>query len=464
MISFEKISKFNLKYELMYHYVRFVHNCIFYKNYNVLHKERIPKGVPVVAICNHQNGLSDALGILFAFAKDGRRPVFIARSDIFRKTLWAKLLRFLKIMPAFRATDSWAGGDLSENDAIFNISARILADENKVVCLFPEAGHQDCRTLGSFKKGFARIAFKAAEMTNFEKPIYILPMGNHYSNYFSFQSNLMINIGEAFEFSDLYPIYKEHPARAQSLLTERARPIVENLMLNIKEADYYDQYDMLRNLYDKELVKKRKQKTSYFPNLLEADKTIVAAIDNLKEENPQEFDSLMQKTFAYIRKTEKLHLRDWVFSQKLTISGTIMRFFGSLILLPFIIFGFVNNFIPFNTSTLITRKIKDPMLHSSFHFVMGTLFTFPLWYLIIFLVLLFVVGGVLGKWWVALIYVVSLPISLILYLRGKVKWIKLYNRIRRFRFVFTGNKTFREAVELREEIVTILRKIVKTND
>ena len=464
MISFEKVSKFNLKYELMYYYVRFVHNFIFYKNYKVLHAERIPKGVPVVAICNHQNGLSDALGILFAFSKDGRRVVFIARSDIFRKNLWAKLLRFLKIMPAFRAADSWAGGDLSENDAVFNISARILAKENKVVCLFPEAGHQDCRTLGTFKKGFARIAFKAAEMTNFEKPIYILPMGNHYSNYFSIQSNLMINIGEAFEFSDLYPIYKEHPARAQHLLTKRARPTVENLMLNIKEIDYYEQYDMLRNLYNKELVAKRNQKTSCFPNLLEADKTIVAAIDNLKEESLQEFDSLMKKTLAYIRKTEKLHLRDWVFCQKLTIFGTITRFIGSVILLPFIAFGFINNLIPFNASTLITRKIKDEMLHSSFHFVMGTLFTFPLWYLIIFLVLLFVVGGDLGIWWVALTYVVSLPISLILYMRGKIMWIKLYNRIRRFRFVFSGNKTFREAVELREEIVTILRKIVITND
>ena len=464
MISFEKISKFNFKYELLYHYVWFVHNFIFYKHYKVLHKERIPKDVPVVAICNHQNGLSDALGILFAFGKDGRRPVFIARSDIFRKNLWAKLLRFLKIMPAFRATDKWAGGDLSENDAVFNISAQILADENKVVCLFPEAGHQDCRTLGTFKKGFARIAFKAAEMTNFEKPIYILPMGNHYSNYFSFQSDLLINIGEPFEFSDLYPIYKEQPAKAQRLLADRARSIVEELMLNIQDTEYYEQYDMLRGLYEKELVKQRNQKISYFPNLFEADKTIVAAIDNLKEENPQEFDSLMKKTLAYIRKTEKLHLRDWIFRQKLTFSGTIMRFIVNIILLPFLIFGFINNFIPFNASTLITRKIKDPMLHSSFHFVMGTLFTFPLWYLIIFLVLLFVVGGIFGKWWIALTYIASLPISLILYLRGKIMWIKLYNRIRRFRFVFSGNRTFREAVELRQEIVKILRKIVKTDN
>jgi 1-acyl-sn-glycerol-3-phosphate acyltransferase len=455
MINFEKISKFNLKYELLYRYVRIVHNFIFYRGFTILHKERIPKNVPVVAICNHQNGLSDALGILFAFAKDGRRPVFIARADIFRKNLWAKLLRFLKIMPAFRASDRWAGGDLTENETIFNVSAKILADENKVVCLFPEAGHQDCRTLGTFKKGFARIAFRAAEMVNFEKPIYILPIGNHYSNYFSFQSRLLISIGEPFEFSDLYPIYKEHPERAQKMLADRARPIVEKLMLNISDAEHYEHYDMLRTVYQKDFVKANNKNTCYFPNLLEADKKIVASIENLKEQNPQEFDNLMQKTFKYIRNLEKLHMRDWIFRQKHTLLDTIWRVILCVVLLPFILFGFVNNFIPFNASTLITRKIKDQMLHSSFHFVMGVLFTFPIWYIIIFLTLLLFV-----KWWIALIYIASLPLSLILYFQGKILWIKLYNRLRRFRFVFTGNKIFRDTVALRAEIIKILKKIV----
>jgi len=460
MISFEKISKFNLKYEMLYRYIRLVHNFIFYKKFDVLHAERIPKGVPVVAICNHQNGLSDALGILFAFDKDGRRPVFIARADIFRKNLWAKLLRFLKIMPAFRAQDSWAGsGDVAENSAIFNLSARILAEENKVVCLFPEAGHQDNRTLGNFKKGFARIAFQAAEMLNFEKPIYILPMGNHYSNYFTIQSNLMINIGEPFEFSDLYPIYKQHPERAQKMLADRARPIIENLMLNIRDAKHYEHYDMLRNMYEKDLVKERGQKVSYFPNLLQADKDIVSEVENLEKENPEKFDVLMKKTFQYIRLTEKLHLRDWVFRQKLSFIGTIGRFILGIILFPFIAFGFINNFIPFNASTLITRKIKDQMLHSAFHLVMGSLLTFPLWYLIIFLILLIFV-----KWWVALIYIATLPLSLILYLRGKIMWIKLYNRIRRFRFVFTGNRFFNEAVELRKDIIKILKETLRTKN
>lgn len=122
MISFENINKPNIKYSLLHRYVNLAHKYIYYRKYYVLNKERIPKNEPIVAISNHQNGLSDALGILFAFKKDGRYPVFIARADIFKREIAAKLLRFLRIMPAFRAVDVGKEG-LDDNDAIFNKSA-----------------------------------------------------------------------------------------------------------------------------------------------------------------------------------------------------------------------------------------------------------------------------------------------------------------------------------------------------
>ena len=457
MISFDKITKKNVKYELLYRYVRFAHNLIFYKKYQVENKHNIPKGKPIVAICNHQNGLSDALGILFAFSKDGRRPVFIARADIFRKELWAKLLRFLRIMPAFRKQDTWAGsGDVSENEKIFNISADIVAKENNVVCLFPEAGHQDRHTLGTFKKGFARIAFKAAERTEFKKPIYILPMGNHYSNYFSFQSSLLMNIGEPFEFSDLYDLYKEQPERAQKILTDRARPKVEALMLNIKSEEYYEEYEMLCRVYCRNLIEKNGGNPNNFKERFWAKKRIVESIEHIEHNEPERFKELIGKTHRYVRLLEKFHLRDWIFRNEPTIGGSLLRFGVGMLLLPFVVAGFLINFLPFNASTLITRKIKDQMLHSSFHFVVGALFAFPLWYIISFLVLLIFV-----RWWIALIFVALIPLSLVIYAYGKTVWRKLYDRLRRFQLWFKGNRFFREATDLRKDIIKDMQEIMK---
>ena len=454
MISFDNINKPNIKYTLLYKYVNFVHNYIFYRHYYVLHKERIPKGKPVVAISDHQNGLSDALGILFAFKKDGRYPVFIARADIFKKEIAAKLLRFLRIMPAFRAVDVGTEG-LDGNDAIFNKSAEILT-ENGVVCLFPEAGHEDCHHLGTFKKGFARIAFNAAEMTDFKEPIYIQPMSNHYSDYFTIRTKLIITFGEPFTFEDLYDIYKEHPQRAQKILADRARVKVEELMLDIKDKELYEEYDIIRTIYDREYLAKQGKSSHYFPNMLEADKKIVASLDELREKDHKEFHTLMNQAKEYNRLLDKLHLRDWVFRQKLSFGSFLFRCLLAILVIPFVVYGFIVNFIPYNLSTLITRRIKDQMLHSSFHFVIGTLFAFPLWYLILFIT----VWIATGTWWIALIYLVSLPLSLVIYFHSKIMVKKQYNRLRRFRFWFRGNRFYLRAIELREEIIKTMNKLL----
>jgi len=456
MISFENINKPNWKYTLMHKYVNPIHNYIFYRRYYVLHSERIPKNEPVVAICNHQNGLSDALGILFAFRKDGRYPVFIARADIFKKEIAAKGLRFLRIMPAFRAVDVGKEG-LEGNDEIFNKSAQILVEDNGVVCLFPEAGHEDCHHLGTFKKGFARIAFSAAEATNFEKAIQILPMSNHYSDYFGARNKLIITIGEPFTFEDLYDLYKQHPQRAQKLLADRARERIKSMMLDIEDKDLYEEYDIIRRIYSKEYVKKQGLSGRYFPNIFEADKKIVSALDEFRTGDNEKFNTLMTQAKEYSRILEKLHLRDWIFGQKLSFGTFLLRCLLAILVIPFMIYGFIVNFIPYNASTLVTRRIKDQMLHSSFHFAMGALFSFPLWYLISFIA----AWCITGIWWIALIYLISLPVSLVLYIHSKIIIKKQYNRFRRFRFWFRGNRFYLRAIELRKEIVGTVEKLVK---
>lgn len=454
MIDFENVNKPDFKYELLYRYVNFVHNHVYYQKFYVIHPERIPHNEPLVIICNHQNGLSDALGVLFSLRKDGRRPVFIARADIFKREIAAKALRFLKIMPAFRVQDTGVE-NLGENAAIFNKSARILLDDG-VVGLFPEAGHEDCHHLGTFKKGFARIAFQAVEMSDFKKPVKIVPLAHHYSNYFGVQGKLMITVGEPFGFEDLYELYKEHPQRAQKVLADRARVVVKSMMLDVEDLSLYDQYYMLCTAYRSTYLKNKHLKSSYFPNHLEADKAVVACLDHYREEDQSGFDQLMDHTYEYIRNIERLHLRDWIFGKKLSLGGFLFRFVLASLLIPLVLFGFLYNFIPFNVSSLVTRRIKDEMLHSSFHFVIGALFAYPLWYIITSIVW----WTTTGLWWLVLVNLIALPLSLIIYQHGKVLWKKLYNLVRRFKFFYRGNKSYWRAIELRSYMIKTLDQLM----
>lgn len=453
MINFENVEKSGIKYKLLYKYCRFVHNNLYYSKFYILNKEKIPEKQAIVLISNHQNGLSDAMGLIFALRNKTKVPVFIARADIFKKKLNAKLLRFLRIMPAYRQQDT-GKENLGENEKIFSKSARILL-ENGVVGLFPEAGHEDCHHLGTFKKGFARIAFQAAEMSNFEKKIYILPCSNHYSNYFGFQNKLIITIGEAFTFDDLYPLYKEQPKRAQKLLADRARTLVKPLMLDIEDKNLYEEFIILKNIYAKILVKKRKQKISYYPNIFEAEKDIVNQIQNLKITNEIKFNEIIDKAHKYTHKIDKIHLNDIVISEKFNLAIFLFRFFIAILITPFLIYGFINNFFAYYSTTLITRRFKDQMLHSSFAFGFRSLLTFPLCYFVGFALCWFFTG----IWWIALIYFISLPLSLVVYLRGKSLWQRQLQRFRKFRYWLEGFYLYRQSVELRNEIITELDEI-----
>jgi len=356
-------------------------------------------------------------------------------------------------MPAFRKQDTGTE-NLGENQKIFSKAARILLDDG-IVALYPEAGHEECHHLGTFKKGFARIAFQAAEMSNFEKEIYILPCSNHYSNYFGFQNKLIITIGEPFTFADLYDKYKEHPERAQKILTDRARVIVKDLMLDIPDLALYEEYDILRTLYAKILCKRNNKKTSYYPNIMEAEKQIVAAVDNLRTENPEEFAELMKKADSYTRKVDKLHLSDHVISEKFGFGMFLLRFFYAIFLIPIMVYGMLSNVIAYNIPTLITRRFKDQMLHSSFHFGFCTLLTLPFFY-----ITLSVIVFCLTNWWIALIYFASLPLSLIIYLNGKIIWQRQLQRFRKFRYWFKGFYIYRQACELREELISKLDTLI----
>ncbi len=454
MISFKDIHKPDWKYTALSPYVELMHNFVFYKNFYVLHRERIPKNKPIVAISNHQNGLSDALGVLFTFSKDKRYPVFIARGDIFKKPWAVKGLRFLRIMPAFRRQDV-GFANVKHNEEIFDQAADVL-NNNGVVALFPEAGHQDRHFLGTFKKGFARIAFRAAAKRDFKEPVYVLPMSNHYTNYFSVQGQLVMTVGEPIDISYLYDTYQENPNLALKLLTDRAREVVESLMLNIKNKEFYEEYEMICEIFSREILVKEGKAFNYLPDQLDASKRIVARLEQLEQEDPDKHAQLMEDTYQYIRAIEKLHLRDWIFAKKISVVGFLGSSLLGLILAPIVIVSWLLYFIPFNVSFLITRKIKDQMLHSSFHFALWTLVTYPIWFIILSLV----IGFSTHLWWLIPILFVLCLMSVIYYFRGKTLLKKLYNRVRRGRFWFRGDFRYRNAVARRANIVKTMHEVM----
>ncbi|HXK74824.1 MAG TPA: 1-acyl-sn-glycerol-3-phosphate acyltransferase, partial [Bacteroidales bacterium] len=385
MINFEKIHHFSRPYDIYNRYLRFCHNYLYYKKVHVVGRENIPaRGIPTFVISNHQNGLMDALAILYLF-DDYRQPVYIARGDIFKKDFVARILRFLKIMPTFRSRD---GGrrDIQQNNVTFQIAANVL-NSGGTLAIFPEAGHQAGHFLSTFKKGFPRIAFKAEELSNFELNLQILPLNIHYSNYFNFRSELLVTVGKPFTIDEYFELYKKEQNQAYLELNNKARAIVKSLMLDIENKTYRLEFEQLLQLYHTPLKTLKKKEENYLYTQLQEDIHIVSQLSQLEEENHQLFKKLMNKTRIYRKGVEKLQFRDWLINnEEIDIFYLVKKGLFLLFFFPLFLFGFLHNIIPFSLPNLLKRKIKDPMLHSSLHFAVSVLISFPVFYLLIFII------------------------------------------------------------------------------
>lgn len=453
-LDFSRVNKKDLLYEIAFKYLHFVHNYVYYRQYRVNGRENLPKDEGYLVISNHQNSLNDALGILFATGR--KHPVFIARADIFNKPAIGKILRWLRMMPAYRVRDGV--DELGKNEEIFRQAARVITEGDPIV-LFPEALHQNGRYLGTFKKGFARIAFETVEKTDFQMKLKIVPMANNYSDYFRFQSKLNMNIGEPFDFTDLYDVYKEHPERARYLLAQKAHDAVEKLMVNLDDIPNYDALETLCTVYRKNYIKANKiRPAGSITSETKADQAMAIRLRKVRNEDPDSYSALIEKAKEYGDLLKELKLRDWIFTKRRhPFIGIIVRTILWLLFIPVWLVCALLNFIPFFSGFIFTKKVKDKLLHPSFHFTVGTLVTGPIWYLIVAVT----VALVSHTWWYGLVALILLPFTIIIFSRSTGSLKKLVNRFRRSSFVAKRDKRFFRALDLREQIVAYMDGLMK---
>lgn len=206
-----------------------------YRNVTITGVGNIPSDGAVILAPNHCNTLMDALVVL---ASRPEATVFGARADVFKNPTAARTLRFLRILPMVRARDGMREV-LKNNDTIDQIT-EVLEDGVKY-CMFCEGTHRAKHSLMSVKKGIMRIAFKANERFGGEKPVYIVPIGLEYGDYFRFQTSVKISYGDPINVTRFL---SEHEGLGEAeLYKELGDMIHDGIMKQITylpDDDFYD--------------------------------------------------------------------------------------------------------------------------------------------------------------------------------------------------------------------------------
>ena len=377
-----KIQDRNLGYSILKPYVDFLIKCSYNKILRV-GKEKLPKDGAIILAPNHTNTLMDALVVL---SSDKNRKVFVARADIFRFPVLAKIFTFLKIMPIMRLRDGFRA--VKQNQEIIDKAVDVLKDRVPF-CIFPEGTHQAKYSMLPISKGIFKIAFQAHEELS-DTPLYIVPVGIRYGDFFRFRSSVRLEFGEPINVGEYIA---EHAEQTQSeqmngmkdMLTERLRSVIlyvpndENYNATIETCAALESYEVTQ------LGSENKAKHALDIQLL-ANRATLKRIEALKESNPDEAAKLFELANEAYQLRRKMGIDIASISVKKPLLSRTVRNIITLCTLPYTMSASILASPVVLLSQFISTKIKDPAFGNSIKFVVNLV----LWTLLV------VVYGVLA--------------------------------------------------------------------
>lgn len=374
-----------------------------YRKFQVEGLENIPQDGSVIWASNHTNALMDPMVML---SSTRGRKVFVARADIFKKEWACKALSFLRVMPIYRIRDGINA--VKHNDEAIAQATGVIMDGVPFV-IFPEATHRPKHSLLKLSKGIFHIAESAIEQSKDGRPVYILPIGIEYGDYFRFRTEVLIRFGKPINISEFI---REHSDESQPVVMLKMR---ELLTARLAEQIVYipddEDYDAIW-----EYVKLKADNPDYFRKTLAeiessdgkkhkgllgfqaVDKQAVKEALTLKENEPDKARDLFKKVDE---------LRVWRIQNGISVKSIahernwavlFIRFLLALAGLPYYMFCAVVGSIKWVPILLVMRGVKDDAFYNTARYGVRVGLAIPaliIWALIYFLLFNWKIAAVL---------------------------------------------------------------------
>ena len=364
----KKIQDPDFWYSILLPYVNW-HTRRSYRRFEVHGKEHLPKGGATIFGVNHSNTLMDALVLL---ASDNIRKVFIARGDIFKNPVVAKILNFMRILPIFRIRNGVAA--VRQNDDSLNKAVDVIHDHVDLY-LFPEGTHRTKHSLMRMGKGLFHIAVDANKQFGDKQPVYIIPTAIEYGDYFRFRSTAMINFGEPINVTEfLRNTTEENEAVTINQLKDKLGQEISKLFTYIPDDEDYDA------IWEIVKMKNEKRAGGLYKKMLR-NRATVEKVLKYKEEKPEEAKDLFERVmnFAKERKRQKISVMST--ARKYPLINFLWKLAVLAIGLPYFLASAVVNLPVWLTTMIIKGKLKDKAFSNTVSFGVR-LVLFPLVFVI----------------------------------------------------------------------------------
>ena len=150
----------------------------------------------------------------------------------------------MKIMPIRRMRDG--AGEVLKNDETVERAIDTL-HEGVPFCILPEGTHRTKHSLLPLGKGIFRITLRANEKFGHEKPIYIIPVGLEYSDWFHLWDTLVVNIGKPINMTAFIAAHAdlEQPKLILAMREELTNRMREQILWVPDDENYEKNWDEL---------------------------------------------------------------------------------------------------------------------------------------------------------------------------------------------------------------------------
>lgn len=345
-----------------------------FKRYHVIGRKNIPQNGLLIYGINHSNALTDALALILSTTD---YQLFMARADIFQNKFLGSILRRFKMLPIYRMRD---GIDAVRDKNTKVIDEAIDAMYHGVpLYLFPEATHRAMHSLRSLSKGIFHMAFQANEKYGDKKPIYIVPVGIEYGDYFRFRSTALVSYGQPINITE-YLKNNEGKTEPEKLL-ELKQILTERLASLISYIPDNENYDAIWEL--------TKIKSGLPPVSLrkrrDRNKRFIGKFVDFSQKETEKAKILFDKVREFTKHRKEKNVSVVSVSKKRPGWNMMWKTLMLILGFPFfIVFAVVSSPI-WVTTRMIINRLKDKAFGNSVNFVVE-LFVHPI---------IMIVGGVL---------------------------------------------------------------------
>lgn len=333
-----------------------------YRRIRYIGTERIPKDGAVIYAPNHTGTLMDALIVV---AMSHEPTVFIARADIFKNPKLARLFRFFKMAPIMRMRDGIE--EVKKNNKTIEMAADVLKDRIPL-CIFPEGKHQTKYSLQPLSKGIFRIALQAKEQLG-DTPLYIVPMGIRYGNFFRFRSTVTLQVGNPINVGEFIAKNEDRtPQELMNLMRGCLDERMKETILYIPNDEEYDAKNEICAAVSDKLLKKHESVGN--DPLVTANQEAARRIEKMKSEKPEAAARLITSADEAVKMRRKMGISLKSVTKQPKMLSIILKSLLLLVTLPYTLATMLLTLPIIAIGNMLTKKFKDRAFHNSVRYVL----------------------------------------------------------------------------------------------